>query len=707
MMRKVVLIASLSLLILSLAPLLANAQGGDGWNDIPNIHSSNVDLEMINFLIGTWESYDYIYHFCPNGVFLLESKGNPVTWDAIGSYRFVTQYHFDIYAHLDRPHVNSPGMDYLEAYLYLDVTRSPYSIYPIFDTLFGNPYPANRTSDQPLSSCEPERNPDSSETNSDFSLGDQVHLSEAYGNSWLFNQPLPRAEEPQWTNDSRYTTTQDELTIVGGGFYLWANSTWTKWWLVEQDASHAWWVPDYAISQEVITAPVQVSTSIPIQSVLCSGAPPSRVAISSQVRIEGSGGIPLGITNFYFSSFPHYSNIAFSLDPGEVVYGTISDGPECSDQSTLWFIELSDGRTGWVIEAVSSYNAWSGNEVWTAYYFEPLQQCSGETNCTTTCLDEVIFSDYCPAGGAFGTCANWAQEACSSHGGVASENQEVVSTLPDDPITLLPQAEILVCAMNDTADADVGRFQFFDIFSIPQAHAAFYDPSQCTYFAANHPSRPDAIIWLDAERIGGEPRHGGDWDDFAERATGIEVERGVGSDIQINDIVVWEASCSSSDVGHVGIVTGYDPATQTVYVDEANYDSQGSIRRDHPHTVQSNCMSFIHEPSPEFYWHYGVTYTDLHPTHTCYASVTAQKAGLFTSHTDQLAVTGELSNPPDGLGHFVYGVLASLSWESVEFEYASVGEGVTTFLVDSEWVNDNPNWDSYTWFYIYEDSKCG
>ncbi len=47
--------------------------------------------------------------------------------------------------------------------------------------------------------------------------------------------------------------------------------------------------------------------------------------------------------------------------------------------------------------------------------FKQKAACSGASNCSTTCPDGTSFSDPCPAGGAFGSCGQWANEACAGH----------------------------------------------------------------------------------------------------------------------------------------------------------------------------------------------------------------------------------------------------------------------------------------------------
>lgn len=44
--------------------------------------------------------------------------------------------------------------------------------------------------------------------------------------------------------------------------------------------------------------------------------------------------------------------------------------------------------------------------------------CSGATNCSVRCNDGHVSSDSCPAYGAYGSCGQWAQDACGPHGGV-------------------------------------------------------------------------------------------------------------------------------------------------------------------------------------------------------------------------------------------------------------------------------------------------
>lgn len=64
----------------------------------------------------------------------------------------------------------------------------------------------------------------------------------------------------------------------------------------------------------------------------------------------------------------------------------------------------------WAAEACASHQGGGGGGG---------SSCSGASNCSTTCSDGATFSDACPAGGAFGSCGQWATQACSSHGGVA------------------------------------------------------------------------------------------------------------------------------------------------------------------------------------------------------------------------------------------------------------------------------------------------
>jgi len=51
------------------------------------------------------------------------------------------------------------------------------------------------------------------------------------------------------------------------------------------------------------------------------------------------------------------------------------------------------------------------------------RSCSGASNCSVTCTDGAHYEDACPAGGAFASCAGWSEEACRSHGGIASSAQ--------------------------------------------------------------------------------------------------------------------------------------------------------------------------------------------------------------------------------------------------------------------------------------------
>lgn len=44
--------------------------------------------------------------------------------------------------------------------------------------------------------------------------------------------------------------------------------------------------------------------------------------------------------------------------------------------------------------------------------------CSGAFNCSVRCNDGHVSSDICPAFGAYGSCGQWANDACGTHGGV-------------------------------------------------------------------------------------------------------------------------------------------------------------------------------------------------------------------------------------------------------------------------------------------------